>query len=68
MDETNLPAGGAAAAGRATLLIALAACGFGAIAILVTLATRTGAPLMTLGYIGAVTLLVASGRGRPLTT
>jgi drug/metabolite transporter (DMT)-like permease len=36
------------AAGRATLLIGLAACGFGAIAILVTLATRTGAPLMML--------------------
>jgi drug/metabolite transporter (DMT)-like permease len=34
--------------GRATLLIALSACGFGAIAIFVTLATRTGAPLLTL--------------------
>jgi len=35
------------AAGRATLLIALSACGFGAIAILVTIAMETGAPLMT---------------------
>ena len=46
MDERPPPT--RAAAARATLLIALAACGFGAIAILVTLATRTGAPLMTL--------------------
>ena len=46
MDETRPP--NRAAAGRATLLIALAACGFGAIAILVTIGTRTGAPLMTL--------------------
>jgi drug/metabolite transporter (DMT)-like permease len=49
-----------AEAGRATLLIALAACGFGAIAILVTLAEATGAPLLTLlagrYIIGAVVL------------
>src|SRR5688500_15493325 len=49
-----------AEAGRATLLIALAACGFGAIAIPVTLAEATGAPLLTLlagrYIIGAVVL------------
>ena len=53
------------AAGRATLLIALAACGFGAIAILVTLATRTGAPLMMLlvgrYLLGAVILGAIAG-------
>ena len=58
MDETPPPV--RAAAGRATLLIVLAACGFGAIAILVTLGTRTGAPLLTLlagrYLIGAVIL------------
>ena len=61
MEETTAPIAGErarettaarsstpAAAGRATLLIALAAFGFGAIAILVTLGTRTGAPLLTL--------------------
>ena len=59
-----------AAAGRATLLIALAACGFGAIAILVTLATRTGAPLMTLlagrYLLGAVILGIIAGVARDL--
>ena len=58
------------AAGRATLLIALAACGFGAIAILVTLATRTGAPLMTLlagrYLLGAVVLGAIAGVARDL--
>ncbi|HYC51837.1 MAG TPA: DMT family transporter [Gemmatimonadaceae bacterium] len=42
------PAPSRAAAGRATLLIAMSACGFGAIAILVTIAQATGAPLLTL--------------------
>ena len=55
-----------AAAARATLFIALAACGFGAIAILVTLATRTGAPLMTLlsgrYLLGALILGAIAGR------
>jgi len=37
-----------AAAGRATLLIALSACGFGAIAILVTIGQGAGAPFLTL--------------------
>ena len=35
-----------AASGRATLLVALSACGFGTISILVTLATRSGTPLV----------------------
>ena len=35
-----------AAAGRATLLVALSACGFAAIPIFVTLATRSGTPLI----------------------
>jgi drug/metabolite transporter (DMT)-like permease len=34
------------ATGRATLLVALSACGFGTIAIMVTLATRSGAALL----------------------
>lgn len=37
-----------AASGRATLFILLSACGFGAIAIFITLARSTGAPLLTL--------------------
>jgi drug/metabolite transporter (DMT)-like permease len=45
---TPPPPSGSTSAGRATLLVALAACSFGAIAILVTIATGTGAPLMTL--------------------
>lgn len=70
--EATSPVSGAgtsrAAAGRATLLIALAACGFGAIAILVTLGTRTGAPLMTLltgRYLVAAVILgaIAGGAG-----
>jgi drug/metabolite transporter (DMT)-like permease len=36
----------AAAAGRATLLVALSACGFASIPIFVTLATRSGTPLI----------------------
>lgn len=59
-----------AAAARATLLVALAACGFGAIAILVTLATRTGAPLMTLlsgrYLLGAAILGAIAGAARQL--
>lgn len=35
-----------AAAGRATLLVALSACGFASIPIFVTLATRSGTPLL----------------------
>ena len=35
-----------AASGRATLLVALSACGFGTIPIFVTLATRSGTPLI----------------------
>lgn len=37
-----------AATGRATLLVALSACGFGAIAILVTFASRSGATLLNI--------------------
>lgn len=59
-----------AEAGRATLLIALAACGFGAIAILVTLGTRTGAPLVTLlagrYLIAAMVLGAVAGMAREL--
>lgn len=83
MDDTTPPSEGGrtrestvahgasrAAAGRATLLIALAACGFGAIAILVTLGTRTGAPLMTLlagrFLLGAVVLGTIAGMARDL--
>ncbi len=47
MTNSDAPARGSSAAGRATLLIALSACGFGAIAILVTFAMDTGAPLLT---------------------
>lgn len=68
MDPTTPYSRGAA--GRATLLIALAACGFGAIAILVTLATRTGAPLMTLlagrYLLGALVLGAIAGLARDL--
>lgn len=45
---TDTPPPRSASQGQATLLVTLAACSFGAIAILVTLATGTGAPLMTL--------------------
>lgn len=49
----------------ATVLIALSACAFGAIAILVTLASRTGAPLLStlaLRYlIGSAALLLLAG-------
>lgn len=45
---TDTPPPRSSSQGQATLLVALAACSFGAIAILVTLATGTGAPLMTL--------------------
>ena len=59
-----------AAAGRATLLIALSACGFGAIAILVTLAQGTGAPLLTLlagrYVLGAIVLGALAAAGRTL--
>ena len=41
---TRAPANGG---GRAALLVALAACGFGSISILVTFATGAGAPLLT---------------------
>jgi drug/metabolite transporter (DMT)-like permease len=68
MDDTT--AHTRAAAGRATLLIALAACGFGAIAILVTLATRTGAPLMTVlagrYLVGGVILGIIAALARDL--
>jgi drug/metabolite transporter (DMT)-like permease len=68
MDETTPPT--RAAAGRATLFIALAACGFGAIAILVTLGTRTGTPLMTLlagrYLLGAVILGLIAAMARDL--
>lgn len=63
--ETTPPS---ASAGRATLLVTLAACSFGAIAILVTLATDTGAPLMMVlfgRYVlgGALLALVAARAG-----
>jgi len=51
-----------AAAGRATLLVALSACGFGAIAIFVTLATAAGAPLVGIlswRYVVATAVLAA---------
>ena len=62
-------------AGRATVLIALSACGFGAIAILVTLATRAGAPLLSVlswRYVVAAILLAiiaaVTGALRPSRT
>ncbi|MEX2152467.1 MAG: DMT family transporter [Gemmatimonadaceae bacterium] len=51
-----------AAAGRATLLVALSACGFGAIAIFITLATAAGAPLVGIlswRYVVATAVLAA---------
>ena len=41
---------GQSRAGRGTLLVALGACGFGTISTLVTLATGTGAPLLTVVF------------------
>jgi drug/metabolite transporter (DMT)-like permease len=51
-----------AASGRATLLVALSACGFAAIPIFVTLATRRGAPLLDVlvGRYGIAALLLAA--------
>jgi drug/metabolite transporter (DMT)-like permease len=43
MHQASTPA----ASGRATLMVVLAACAFGAISILVTFATDAGAPLLT---------------------
>lgn len=61
-----------AEAGRATLLIALSACGFGSIAILVTLGMRTGAPLLTLlsgrYLVGALVLGAIAARAHELRT
>ena len=70
MGDTTPPT--RADAGRATLFIALAACGFGSIAILVTLGTRTGAPLMTLlagrYFLGALVLGGIAGMAGELKT
>ncbi|MEX2177342.1 MAG: DMT family transporter [Gemmatimonadaceae bacterium] len=52
------------AAARATLWVALSACGFGAIAIFITIGTRTGAPLLNLltwRYLLAALVLGAIG-------
>ena len=58
------------AAARATLWVALSACGFGAIAIFATIGTRTGAALLNLlawRYLLASVVLVAIGiAGRAL--
>lgn len=51
---------------RATMLVALSACCFGAISIFTVLGTRRGAPLATLlagRYVVAFALLVAAGEG-----
>ena len=50
-----------AASGRATLLVALSACGFGTIPIFVTLATRSGTPLIDVlvGRYGIAAVLLA---------
>jgi len=59
----------AAAAGRASLLIALSACAFGSIAILTTFALGTGAPLLsvlTWRYLFAAIVLLAISVGRGL--
>jgi len=52
-------------AAAATLLVALAACCFGSITILVTIAQRAGAPLLTIlvwrYLLGAATLVLLSG-------
>ena len=52
-------------AAAATLLVALAACCFGSIAILVTIAQRAGAPLLTIlvwrYLLGAASLVLLSG-------
>jgi len=58
-----------AAAGRASLLIALSACAFGSIAILTTFALGTGAPLLsvlTWRYLLAAVVLLAIAAGRGL--
>ena len=67
-DETSIRA----ASGSATLLVALSACGFGTIPIFVTLATRSGTPLVEVlvGRYGLAALLLAviawlSGTRRP---
>lgn len=51
-----------AAAGRATALVALSACGFAAIPIFVTLATRSGTPLVEVlvGRYGVASLLLGA--------
>jgi len=58
-DKTPSPGGAAAA--RASLFVALSACGFGAIAIMVTFATAAGAPLLSvlMWRYGIATVLLA---------
>lgn len=59
------PAPQGTTAGRATLFVVIAACSFGAIAILITLGTGAGAPLMMLLFgrylLGGALLAVVAG-------
>ena len=60
--ETSTRAASGGGGGSATLLVALSACGFGTIPIFITLATRSGTPLVDVlvGRYGLAALLLAA--------